>query len=460
MDRKQLEAFKSTILKMILREDEVKPPPPVDAEQVEDNADQDTKAAGGSSTATTSTDPRRNLGNAPATRSGNGLAQGNVPGSMSKTTPQSSESSSGYKLDGERSTQLAFGSDAYDRARYGTSNSSPSRVSSSETGARARDRAVTDTNQRNATGGAGPGRGATDRNPSPREPTDNPAYGDTSPNATAASRSGGSSEPARTPGSSTSTSSTGTAPREPRRTGTSTSRRGTVTGTDGKSRPATLADRNAGTFKPTTRGTWTTDASKVELDDSGKPLSINSDGSFNYVDPNSGEWQSGGPPKRSTAPSQPTGSARDESSATRQGRVAQRIGDLAFRPARNADEDRRKREAEADVEAAYDEADRDGRKIGYEDAATLYRGFDRRGYGGGGQPARDAAALSAKAEEIRRTEPERREEWKRRGEEATKQAQAAKLRLDQMRGKFGRPTPAGRERFSTRPEDRPGGYSR
>lgn len=76
-----------------------------------------------------------------------------------------------------------------------------------------------------------------------------------------------------------------------------------------------------------------------------------------------------------------------ESAATRQGRIAQRVGDLAFRSPRSADEAERLRRAREDVEAAHAEASREGRRLGYEDQASLYSGFERRGFkAGGGDP--------------------------------------------------------------------------
>lgn len=81
-------------------------------------------------------------------------------------------------------------------------------------------------------------------------------------------------------------------------------------------------------------------------------------------------------------------SARDESAATRQGRLAQRVGDLAFRPARNQDEKDRLARAQQDLDAAYTEAEKRGGMIGYEDESTLRGGFERRGImgTGGGLP--------------------------------------------------------------------------
>lgn len=76
-----------------------------------------------------------------------------------------------------------------------------------------------------------------------------------------------------------------------------------------------------------------------------------------------------------------------ESAATRRGRIAQRVGDIAFRPPRSADEAERLRRAEEDVDAAHAEASGEGRRLGYEDQASLYSGFERRGFkAGGGDP--------------------------------------------------------------------------
>lgn len=76
-----------------------------------------------------------------------------------------------------------------------------------------------------------------------------------------------------------------------------------------------------------------------------------------------------------------------ESAATRQGRIAQRVGDLAFRSPRSADEAERLRRAREDVEAAHAEAAAEGRRLGYEDQASLYSGFEKRGFkAGGGDP--------------------------------------------------------------------------
>lgn len=81
-------------------------------------------------------------------------------------------------------------------------------------------------------------------------------------------------------------------------------------------------------------------------------------------------------------------SARDESAATKQGRLAQRVGDLAFRPARNQDEKDRLARAQQDLDAAYTEAEKRGGMIGYEDQGSLYSGLERRGVmsPGGGTP--------------------------------------------------------------------------
>lgn len=81
-------------------------------------------------------------------------------------------------------------------------------------------------------------------------------------------------------------------------------------------------------------------------------------------------------------------SARDESAATKRGRLAQRVGDLAFRPPRNQDEKDRLTRAQQDLDAAYTEAEKQGKMIGYEDQGSLYSGLDRRGVmsPGGGTP--------------------------------------------------------------------------
>lgn len=81
-------------------------------------------------------------------------------------------------------------------------------------------------------------------------------------------------------------------------------------------------------------------------------------------------------------------SARDESAATKQGRLAQRVGDLAFRPPRNQDEKDRLIRAQQDLDAAYTEAEKQGKMIGYEDQGSLYSGLNKRGImsPGGGTP--------------------------------------------------------------------------
>lgn len=102
-----------------------------------------------------------------------------------------------------------------------------------------------------------------------------------------------------------------------------------------------------------------------------KGPSINADGSFNLT----AEQQRVAAENRAAM-----ATARDESATTRMGRMAQRIGSLAFRPARSQYEAEQQAGARADLERAYDEAQSQGRRLGYEDQATLYGGFQRRGY--------------------------------------------------------------------------------
>jgi len=72
--------------------------------------------------------------------------------------------------------------------------------------------------------------------------------------------------------------------------------------------------------------------------------------------------------------------ASRESVATEYGRLAQRMGSSALRPPRSQDEADRLAGARQDVERARAEAAAQGRKLGYEDEATLRAGFERRGY--------------------------------------------------------------------------------
>lgn len=72
--------------------------------------------------------------------------------------------------------------------------------------------------------------------------------------------------------------------------------------------------------------------------------------------------------------------ASRESVATEYGRLAQRMGSSAIRPPRSQDEADRLAGARQDVERARAEAAAQGRKLGYEDEATLRAGFQRRGY--------------------------------------------------------------------------------
>jgi hypothetical protein len=118
--------------------------------------------------------------------------------------------------------------------------------------------------------------------------------------------------------------------------------------------------------------------SPPDIGANGRPLSINRDGSFNIPQ----ETQPS--PQSPQSPQSPRVNPRDESAATRRGRIAQRVGDIAFRPPRNQDEKDRLAAAEADLESAYDEAENQGTGLGYEDQGDLYQGFERRGFEVGG----------------------------------------------------------------------------
>lgn len=135
-----------------------------------------------------------------------------------------------------------------------------------------------------------------------------------------------------------------------------------------------------------------------------KGPSINPDGSFNIT----AEQQRVAAENRAGMQAARQGSR--ESATTQYGRLVQRMGPGALRPARSQYEAEQQAAARADLDKAYAEAG--DRPIGYEDQERLYAGFARRGYRPGQpmseyevtQPAN--AAYNAALENKKRVEAE------------------------------------------------------